>query len=218
MQGTTDSDPKASMRSMCTLLRLLWLVAVTSGSAAPAKPPASAPVIAADLDGDGRRERIVLDVRRNPTLSIRRGARRLWQGVPSRWRPWKLAVADVDGDGKREVVVGVHKATRFFPRPHNCLFVYRFDGRTVQARWLGSSLSKPFTDFVFANLDGDRAEELVAVESTKDGRRCAVVYSWNGFGFTADRQQGSWRTARLETPRPGSVVVIADAKRVRITR
>src|SRR5688572_68198 len=76
-----------------------------------------------DLDGDGRTERIQLDKWSDPTLSIRQGKRLLWRGVPARWQPWKLAIADVDGDGRREIVVGVYKSTRFFPKPHNCLFI-----------------------------------------------------------------------------------------------
>jgi hypothetical protein len=168
----------------------------------------------ADLDGDGRKEQIVLDGSREPTLSVRRAGKRLWEGVPGRWRPWKLLLADVDGDGKREIVVGVRKTTRFFPRPHNCLFVYRFDGRTVRPKWLGSSLSRPFVDFAFANLDGDAADELVSVEIPRDGKRCVAVYSWNGFGFSMDRQQGPWRSVRLAQVGRNRVVLEADSGRV----
>jgi hypothetical protein len=181
-----------------------------------ARPPAQS--VAADLDRDGRRERVVLDPDRDPSLSVWRGNRRLWQGIPRRWRPWKLQAADVDGDGRPEVVVGVHKSTRFFPRPHNCLFVYSFERGALRAKWLGSSLSKPFTDFTFAGLDSDAADELVAVETTGDGRYCVVIYSWNGFGFIADRQRGRWKSARLLPTRAGRAVVLADGARVRVTR
>ena len=127
-----------------------------------------ATVILFDLDGDGVNERIELDDKRDPALSIRRGKRQIWQGVHGRWKPWKLAIADVDGDGRLEIVVGVFKATRYFPKPHNCLFVYGWNGRRAFPRWLGSTLSKPFTDFAFADLDNDGEDELVAIETLRD--------------------------------------------------
>jgi hypothetical protein len=206
--------------SGCHLLLLLLTLPAAGARAggASAVPPSATRVIAADLDADGRGERVVLEPDQDPSLTVWRGKRCLWRGVPRRWRPWKLAVADVDGDGRREIVVGVHKSTRYFPRPHHCLFIYRFDGRTVHPLWLGSSLSQPFVDFTFANLDRDRAEELIAVETNRQGKQCVVVYSWNGFGFTADWQQGAWHSARLLQTRPGRIVLLADSRRVLVSR
>jgi hypothetical protein len=165
-----------------------------------------------DLDGDGRTERIRLDKGSDPALSIHQGNRLMWKGVPARWQPWKLAIADVDGDGRREIVVGVYKSTRFFPRPHNCLFIYDWDGRRAHPKWLGSSLSKPFLDFAFINVEG-RPDRLVAIETKLDGRRCVTVYSWNGFGFTLDWQRGDWREARLIEITGDRITVEADGER-----
>ncbi len=171
-------------------------------------------MLKSDLDRDGKAEHLVLDARHEQTLSIWRGKVRLWQGVPRRWKPWKLVIADVDGDGKREIVLGVHKATRYFPRPHNCLFVFGWDGKRAFPKWLGSSLSKPFTDFAFANLDRDRADELVALETRRDGKKCVVAYSWHSFGFAIDWQRGAWRTASLMKGKPGQIVVRADGQQI----
>jgi hypothetical protein len=169
-----------------------------------------------DLDGDGQVERIRLDKESDPSVSILHGSRILWRGVPARWKAWKLAVADVDGDGRREIAVGVYKATRFFPRPHNCLFIYSWDGRRAHPKWLGSSLSRPFVDFAFVDSDGDGEEELAAIETKRDGRRCLAVYSWNGFGFTLDWQRGDWKEARLIETTVKSIIVEADGARVTI--
>jgi hypothetical protein len=204
-------------RDALSLLILLSGTCRGIGVAGAAPLPASR-VIVTDLDGDRQVERVVLQADRDPSVSVWRGNRCLWRGVPRRWKPWKLATADVDGDGRREIVVGVHKATRYFPRPHNCLFIYGFDGRTVRPKWLGSSLSRPFEDFAFANLDGDRAEKLVSVEITRRGTRCLVVYSWNGFGFTAEWQRGEWKTARLLETGPGRIVLQSDSRRVPVSR
>ncbi len=182
-------------------------------------PAARERVIAinADLDLDGQSERLVLNGERDPALRIWRGNTLLWQGVHQRWAPWKLMIADVDGDGRREIVIGVHKSTHYFPQPHNCLFIYGWDGRRAFPKWLGSSLSRPFTDFILADLDGG-AEELIALEVTRDGKRCVAVYKWNGFGFTLDWQRGSWQTAGLLAVEGGRVIVTADGERVALSK
>lgn len=170
-----------------------------------------------DLDGDGQVEHISLNKESDPALSIRHGSHVLWRGVPARWKPWKLAVADVDGDGRREIVVGVYKQTRFFPKPHNCLFIYGWDGRRAHPKWLGSSLSRPFVDFAFIDTDGDRQDELAAIEIKRDGRRCIALYSWNGFGFTLDWQRGDWQQATLIEAASGHLIIEADGARVILT-
>lgn len=175
-------------------LLVVLILALSAGQAL-----AGPTVLQRDLDGDGRRERVVLDGRHDPALSVWQGSRRMWQGLPRRWHPWKLALADVDGDGRPEIVVGVTKGTRYRPKPHHCLFVYGWDGRRVFPRWLGSSLSKPFTDFAFAGGDDEGGERLFAVEITRDGRRCLVCYAWSGFGFEGRWQRGSWKSARFVT-------------------
>jgi hypothetical protein len=206
------------MRLRILIPVLLFLTAPPLPDVQPPKPNRSRTVMQADLDGDGKRERVALDVRRDPSLSVWQGDRRLWQGVKRQWRPWKVALGDVDGDGKRDIAVGLFKSTRFFPKPHSCLFIYQFNGRTVASKWLGSNLSKPFTDFLFADLDADGSDNLIALETLRDGKRCVTVYSWNGFGFTADWQEGNWEKAALQGIERGAVVVLADGRRLAIRR
>ncbi len=167
-----------------------------------------------DLEGDGKTERIVLNAANEETLTVGRGDKRLWQGVPKKWKPWKLTTADVDGDGKREIIVGVYKSTRFFPKPHNCLFVYGWDGKQAFPKWLGSSLARPFTDFIFGDLDDDKADELVSVEITRDGKRCVAVYSWNQFGFVMDWQRGAWDAVRRVEVERKKVVIETGGQKV----
>jgi hypothetical protein len=197
------------MRRLC-LAWLLLLSAICLGAAGKGSGVVQA--LTCDLEGDGAEERVVLDSRRAETLSVWRGKVRLWQGVPGRWKPWKLVVADVDGDGRKEILLGVHKATRYFPEPHNCLFVYGWDGRQAFPRWLGSRLSKPFVDFALADVDEDGRDEVLSVEVTRDKRRCLLSYSWCGFGFTVDWQRGPWEDVSFTRAEGGRLTVRADGE------
>ena len=107
-------------------------------------------------------------------------SREICQGVPKSLNPWKVQVADADGDGKEDVAVGVYKKARFHPVMANRLFIYGWDGKGLYPKWLGSRLSRPFTDFLF--LD----RKLVAIEKTRDGMNELAVYHWDGFGFTGE--------------------------------
>jgi len=180
--------------------------------ARPARPQRT--VLRADLDRDGKTERVVLDLRRKKVLSIWRGKRRLWQGLPRKWKPFNLTLADVDGDGKREIVMGVWKSTKYFKKPHNCLYVYGWDGKEVFPKWRGSSLARPFTDFRLADIDKDREAELISLETMRDGKQRVAVYSWVGFGFGFDWESKAWNIARLLGTYRGKIVVEADGRRV----
>jgi len=173
---------------------------------------AGANVIETDLDADGRLERIEIDTSRKMSLRVTRGNELLWESVPSKWKPWKLLIADVDGDGRKEIAVGVFKSTKFFPQPHNCLFIYGWSGENGFPKWLGSSLGSPFSDFMFAELDDYPGSELVALESTLEGKQSLAVYHWNSFGFTRYMKFGPWTRASLVRKEKKSIVLEADGE------
>lgn len=99
--------------------------------------------------------------------------------------PWKVQTADVDGDGVREISIGVYKTTVFHPVMAKRPFVYGWDGKEIYSKWLGSRLSKPFDDYIFTDIDGDRMDEIVAIELREDGEKLLNSYKWKGFGFEA---------------------------------
>ena len=159
-----------------------------------------------------RRFRITLDPTRKLTLRVEDG-RRIWEGIPRAWKPWKLHVADIDGDSFPEILVALHKSTRHFRKPHNCLFVYGFDGRTVTPRWFGSRLAFRFTDFAVAALHSPPA--LLALETKLNGRKCVGSYLWNGFGFTRVGEIGSWRNAKIMGVEGSEVLISANGAAMR---
>jgi hypothetical protein len=193
----------------CFVVLLCAFFGVTNGAA-----KSYTAFIETDLDGDGKTERIELNSERDATLQIRRGGKLLWQGVPGRWNPWKLEITDVDGDGRREIIVGVFKATKFFPKAHNCLFIYGFTDDRAFPKWLGSTLGRPFTDFTFADLSGEAGDELVALETTLEGKKSLAIYRWNNFGFTLDWQRGNWQTAKISGVQNGRISVEADGRQI----
>ena len=119
------------------------------------------------------------------------GLQQIWTGL-ERLNPWKVQAADVDGDGKVEIGIGVYKKARFHPVMAKRPFIYGWDGKQLYPKWLGSRLSRPFTDFVLADF-GKAGTKLVAIEETKDGENELAVYRWSGFGFA-----GEWRGTRSE--------------------
>ena len=170
--------------------------------------------IFADLGGHGRSVTIRLDTTdRNPVVLVD-GSRRVSFNIRARWKPWSVTTADLDGDGRREIVVALYKSTRYIPEPHNCLFVYRYDGRDIYPLWLGSTLGRPFTAFAFGRVADEPRESLFTLDIGLDGRRGITMHRWTGFGFHKVRSWGDWQSAALLTVRDGHVRVMADGKRL----
>lgn len=97
--------------------------------------------------------------------------------------PWKVQVSDVDGDGQKEISVGVYKESEFHPVKAKRPFVYNWDGKGISPKWRGSRLSKPFEDYIFADIDGDGLDEIVSIEILRNGKKLINSYKWKGFGF-----------------------------------
>lgn len=97
--------------------------------------------------------------------------------------PWKLQTADVDGDGDQDISITMYKKTKFHPVMANRPFLYFWKEGRIEPLWRGSRLSRPFDDYVFADLNSDGCDELIAAEHLQNGGQVLQAYGWRGFGF-----------------------------------
>lgn len=116
-------------------------------------------------------------------LTIHSGGKEIQRIDLAALKPWKVQTADVDGDGRLEISIGVYKTTRADAVMRKRPFVYSWDGKGLQPKWLGSRLSRPFEDYIFSDIDDDGLDELIAMEYLSDGQMILCAYKWKGFGF-----------------------------------
>lgn len=111
----------------------------------------------------------------------------------SRLKPWKVVLGDIDGDGIDEVSIGVYKKTPFHQVMAKRPFIYSYENNSLQPKWKGSRLSKPFTDYDFCDIDGDGIDEIVSIEILEDNNKVINTYKWEGFGLQGFLQSESFK-------------------------
>ena len=94
---------------------------------------------------------------------------------------YQFQVGDIDGDGHEDAMVGVVKATRFYPEKARRIFIFKQVNGKARALWMGSKLAGILEDFHF--IDG----KIRALESTTDSLYVVSDYKWSGFGMKFDR-------------------------------
>lgn len=140
-----------------------------------------------DLDKDGIEEELYLSGDKDSIygkyLVILSKGKELGRYDLEALKPWKVMVADVDGDGMKEISIGVYKTAKFHPEMAKRPFIYNWDKEGISPKWLGSRLSRPFEDYIFADIDKDGMEELISIELLSNGHKVLNSYKWKGFGF-----------------------------------
>ena len=94
---------------------------------------------------------------------------------------YRLDTGDVDGDGSTDALVGVVKATRFYPEIGRRLFIFKNYHGLIRPLWMGSKLGGKLCDFRFA--DG----RVRSMEAMTDSLYAVADYRWSGFGLVFER-------------------------------
>lgn len=100
---------------------------------------------------------------------------------------YRFATADIDADGTIDAVVGVFKASRYFPTPSRRVFIFKNFYGQVRPLWLGSRLGGELIDFVVAG------NAIRAIEETAQGYAVSE-YTWKGFGMGFQSLVGTFDT------------------------
>lgn len=93
---------------------------------------------------------------------------------------YQFQTGDVNGDGSKDAMVGVLKATRFYPEKGRRLFIFKQVNGKVRPLWMGSKLGGILEDFRY--VDG----KIRALESTTDSLFVVSDYKWSSFGMKFD--------------------------------
>lgn len=174
----------------------------------PASIPAGTvpitPVTQADLDGNSTPETLAQTGGR---LSIFSGGKTVWQS-PEAWQIVQSAISDLDRDGKPEITLLLWRpfrpwpADQWLPNDGRISEFHNAEGQSCHIiligwtrggyheLWAGSAMADPISSFAAADLNGNNAQELVALEGRYTDPKSAPartlkVWEWNGFGFTA---------------------------------
>jgi hypothetical protein len=153
--------------------------------------------------------------RTEPCLKVYRRGQLVWQGGKRIWQAWKLQFIDLDDDRYCEFVLGVYRATRFYPA-NNSLYVLGWNGRYAYRKWMGSRMAGWLHDFALARFRPDQPVRLATLERDSAGQPRVRVYRWSGFGFVVCWQsQPLPATGRLQ-PMSHQVLLTIGRRRYRL--
>jgi poly-gamma-glutamate synthesis protein (capsule biosynthesis protein) len=141
-----------------------------------------------DLTGDGIPETIRRSAGR---VEILQAGQSIWISPPE-WQALDLALGDPNNDGRFEMLLSLRKLDQQgIWRSHPFIVGYR--NGMYKLIWGGSALSSPITEVALGDVDGDGAQELVALEEQSGGGRTVSVWRWHGWGFNLVwRSQPGW--------------------------
>ncbi len=186
-------------------------------TSAGCQPTANVPVAAAtpfvsgtiDLTGDGQTETILLSGGR---VEIWQSGKLAWSSPPE-WQVLDLDLGDPNDDGRYELLLSLRKPDHAgVSRSHPFIVGYRRG--MFKLLWGGSALSTPIGEVALGDVDGDGAQELVALEEQPGEKRTISVWRWHGWGFTLAwrSQPGQFVDLALVQDPTGDVIITVDVK------
>lgn len=150
-----------------------------------------------DIDGDGEEEIVVLTKKifskyGKQVVIYSSRDNEIYRSDFSELNPWKVAMGDIDGDGIDEVSIGVYKETIFHPIMDKRPFIYSFKDGGLHPKWRGSRLSRPFTEYLFYDIDENGVDEIISIEILENEEKLINTYKWKGFGFEGFEESKSY--------------------------
>ena len=174
---------------------------LAQGNDLPFSGEAVQKVSQADLNGDGHAECLNLKYSRLEITDC--GNTVFWQS-PEPWQVKEAQIGDLNHDGSPEAILLVWRPFRpwpidtFVPNGGRIKDFHDHDGFSCHVIligwkrggynevWAGSALIRPVEQLFAVDLDGDGAQELVALEGNYDSMKAGgdlTVWNWDGFGF-----------------------------------
>jgi len=164
-----------------------------------------------DLTGDGVPETIL---REGETLRVLQGDVEIWRSDPA-WRVVGAALGDPNDDGRYEILAALWK-----PDDTGVLtshpFIIGHRGGAVKVIWGGSAVTHGIHEIALADVDGDKMEELLVLESVRPGeglgaaQRTLSVWDWHGWGFNLRWRSEAGRYRNLGLAEDGVIVVTVE--------
>jgi poly-gamma-glutamate synthesis protein (capsule biosynthesis protein) len=145
------------------------------------------------------------------TLTVEESGKRLWK-TQADWWVQDAMIGDTDGSKKSKLMLSIWKED-FHMR--NYIAVYDFENGTVRTSWKSDALERPLCETVLMDIDGDRIDELIALEgeygkdATCDGTRI-TVWAWFGDSYKKAWQSetGTFWNLRTEYAGSGSQIIV----------
>ncbi|MBW2529712.1 MAG: DUF3160 domain-containing protein [Deltaproteobacteria bacterium] len=160
------------------------VIVTASAPVEPADPPPPPPQPwpcpqQADVDGDGKMDRVELTIR---SAALLVGQERLPLGLPAP-AVERICLADLDGDRRIEPLAVVVRSTPKDPTFRRRLFVYEVGNRRLRPEFLGTRGAGELLHAGVVDVDGDGKVEVVVRERTAAGEQTRVC-GWTGFQLT----------------------------------
>ncbi|MGC9393463.1 MAG: hypothetical protein ACP5J4_01260 [Anaerolineae bacterium] len=171
---------------------------------------------AIDLTGDGVPETIL---REDETLRVLQGDVEIWCSDPA-WRVVDATLGDPNDDGRYEILAALWKpddeATHTAGGLGSYPFIIGHRGGAIKVIWGGSAVAHGIHEVALADVDGDKIEELLVLESAWSGdgldaaQRTLSVWDWHGWGFNLRWRSAPGRYRDLGLAEGGIIVVTVE--------
>lgn len=161
-----------------------------------------------DLTGDGVPETIL---REQDTLRVLQDGFEIWHSDAT-WRVVDAALGDPNHDGRYEILAALWKPddrSSWISQP----YIIGYRGGTVKVLWGGSAVAYGIHEVALADVDGDNTEELLVLESARQGARPETpwrtlsVWDWHGWGYNLRWRSSAAAYRNLNVTGEGIIVV-----------